>query len=46
MLWSLLVGGVQKEKKGKQTYFVSWKVYFSSWYFFITQFPLHFKDDF
>ncbi len=32
-------------KRGKQNMFVSWKVYLSSCYFFITLFPLHFKDD-
>jgi len=30
----------------KKKCFVSWKAYFSSCYFFITPFPLHFKDDF
>jgi hypothetical protein len=39
------VGGVQREKKEKMC-FVSWKVYFSSCYVFITPFPLHFNDDF
>jgi hypothetical protein len=36
---------VQREGK-KKTWFLSLKVYFSSCYFFITPFPLHFKDDF
>jgi len=40
-------GGVQREKKKEKTCFVSWKVY---WIlillFFVTPFPLHFKDDF
>jgi hypothetical protein len=38
------VGGVQRE--GKKPLFVSWKAYFSSGYFSITPFPLHFEDDF
>jgi hypothetical protein len=33
-------------KKGKKMCSVSWKAYFSSCYFFIIPFPLHFKDDF
>ncbi len=32
--------------KKKKTCFVNWKAYFSFCYFFITDFPLHFKDDF
>jgi hypothetical protein len=40
----LKIGGVQR--KEKKTHFVSWKVNFSSCYFFITPFPFHFKDDF
>jgi hypothetical protein len=42
-LRGLKVGGVEREKKKS---FVSWKAYLSSCYFFITHFPLHFKDDF
>jgi hypothetical protein len=38
--------GSKKGKKGKKKCFVSWEVYFSSCYFFITPFPLHFKYDF
>jgi hypothetical protein len=44
-LEALKVGGIQREI-GKKTRFVSWKAYFSSCYFSITPFPLHFKDDF
>jgi hypothetical protein len=44
-LKALKVGGVQRQEK-KKSVFVSWKAYFSSCYFFITPFPLHFKDDF
>jgi len=32
--------------KKKKTYFVSWKAYFSSCYFFIIAIPLHLKDKF
>jgi hypothetical protein len=41
-LEALKVGGVQREKKKrKQTRFVSWKASnYSSYYFFITHFPL------
>jgi hypothetical protein len=35
----------RKEKKRKETCFVSWKTYLSSCYFFIIHFPLHFKYD-
>jgi hypothetical protein len=42
----LKVGGVQKEEIRKKTCFVSGKAYFSSCYFLITPFPLHFKDEF
>ncbi len=35
-----------KKKKGKKIFFVSWKAYFSSCFFFIAPFPSHFKDDF
>jgi hypothetical protein len=46
-LETLKLGGVQKEeKKEKKTCFVNWKTYFSSCYYFITPFHLHFKDDF
>jgi hypothetical protein len=38
--------GPKREKIEKKTCFVSWKAYLSSCYFFITHFPLHFKDDF
>jgi len=38
-------GEVQREEKRKKTHFVSWKAYFSSCYFFIIPFPLHFTDD-
>ncbi len=34
-----------KRRKKKKMHFVSWKAYFSSYDFFITPFPLHFKDD-
>jgi hypothetical protein len=40
------VGGVQREEKRKESRFVSWKACFSSYYFFITHFPLHVIDDF
>ncbi len=36
----------ERRKKKEKNVFVSWKVYFSSCYFFITPFPSHFKDDF
>jgi hypothetical protein len=36
----------KRRKKGKKTYFLSWRAYFSSCYFFIIPFPLHFKGDF
>jgi hypothetical protein len=42
-LRGLKVGGIQRE--GKKNTFCKLKAYFS-WYFFITPFPLHFKDDF
>jgi hypothetical protein len=42
----LKIEGVQREEKGKKTYFVSWKAYFSSCYFSIIPNPLHSKDDF
>jgi hypothetical protein len=32
--------------KREKMCFVSWKAYFSYYYFFIIPFPLHFKDDF
>jgi hypothetical protein len=41
-LEALKVGGVQREEK---THFESWKACFSSCYFFISPFHLHFKDD-
>ncbi len=45
-LEALKVGGVQREGEKKiKLHFVSWKAYFSSGYFSITPFPLHFKDD-
>jgi len=34
------------KKKEKKTNIVSWKAYSSSYYFFNTPFPFHFKDDF
>ncbi len=34
-----------KKKKTNKTCFVSWKTYFSYYYYFISHFPLHFKDD-
>jgi hypothetical protein len=43
---SLKLGGIQSEEKRKETCFVSSKDYFSSCYFFIIPFPLHFKNDF
>jgi len=47
-LEALKVGGVQrgKKKKKKKMRFISWKAYFSSCYFSITHFHLHFKHDF
>jgi len=33
------------QKKKNEMCFVSWKSYFSSCYFFIIPFLLHFKDD-
>jgi hypothetical protein len=49
-LEALKVGGVQRKEITKEMHFVSWKAYFSSCYFSITpfplHFPLHFKDDF
>jgi hypothetical protein len=45
-LEALKVGGVQKEGKKEKKCFESWKAYFSSCYFFITPFHLHFKNDF
>ncbi len=36
----------QKKIKKKKMGFVSWKAFFFSCYFFITPFPLHFKDYF
>jgi hypothetical protein len=42
-LEALKVGGVQRGKKRIKTCFESWKAYFSSRYFFITPFDLHFK---
>jgi hypothetical protein len=36
--------GPKRRKKGMR--FGNWKTYFSSCYFFINHFPLHFKDDF
>ncbi len=35
-----------KRKKKKKKKFYKLKVYFSSCYYFITPFPLNFKDDF
>jgi hypothetical protein len=43
---SLKLRGIQSEEKRKETCFVSSKDYFSSSYFFIIAFPLHFKNDF
>jgi hypothetical protein len=43
-LKALKIGGLQRQEK-KKLFFVGWKAYFSSGYF-ITPFPLHFKDDF
>ncbi len=37
--------GPKRKTKEKKS-FVSWKTYLSSYYFFITPLPLHFKDDF
>jgi len=42
-LEALKVGGVKKKKKKG---FASWKAFFFPCYFFITSFPLHFKEDF
>jgi hypothetical protein len=44
-LEALKVGGVQREGEKFELHFVSGKAYFSSCYFSITPFPLHFKDD-
>jgi hypothetical protein len=44
-LEALKIGRSKGKKKGKKTCFVSWKAFVFSCYFFITQFPLHFKDD-
>jgi hypothetical protein len=33
------------KRRKKKTCFVNWKAYFSSFYFFITPFPLHLKDE-
>ncbi len=35
-----------KRRKKKKNPFVNWKAYFSSYYFFVTPFPLHFKNAF
>jgi hypothetical protein len=43
---ALKVGGVQREEKKENNVFFELKAYFSSCYFFITHFALHFKDDF
>jgi hypothetical protein len=43
---ALKIRGVQREEKRKRTCFVSWKASFSSCYFIIIPFHLHFKDDF
>ncbi len=44
---ALKVGGVQTEEiKGKKHILLAEKDYFSSYYFFIATFRLHFKDDF
>jgi hypothetical protein len=44
-LEALKVGPKRKKKQNKNR-FVSWKAYFSTCYFFIIPFPLHFKDGF
>jgi hypothetical protein len=36
----------KEKKKQNKNRFMSWKAYFSTCYFFIIPFPLHFKDDF
>jgi hypothetical protein len=36
----------KKKEKKREACFVSWKAYFLLDIFFITRFPLHFKDDF
>jgi hypothetical protein len=41
-LKALKAGEVQRKKMG----FISWKAYFSSCYFLVAPFHLHFKDDF
>jgi hypothetical protein len=38
-------GGPKRETKKEKTCFVSWKTYFSC-YFFNTPFPLHLEDEF
>jgi len=45
-LKALKIGRVQREEKIKKTCFVNLKAFFSSCYFFITPFHLHFKGDF
>jgi hypothetical protein len=35
-----------KRKIKRKKSFINWKVYLSFYYYFITPFPLHFKDDF
>jgi hypothetical protein len=48
-LEALKVGGVQREEKRKKKELcVSWNffIFYFFGYFFITHFPLHFKDDF
>jgi hypothetical protein len=44
-LEALKVGPKRKKEQNKNR-FVSWKAYFSTCYFFIIPFPLHFKDGF
>jgi hypothetical protein len=45
-LEALKVRRVQGEERREKTCFVNWKAFFSSCYFFIIYFSLHFKDDF
>jgi hypothetical protein len=42
----LKVRGVQREESKIKKCSISSKAYFSFCYFFITPFPMHFKDDF
>jgi hypothetical protein len=45
-LEALKVGEVKREEKRKKNTFYEFIYLFIPWYFFITPFDLHFKDDF